>query len=91
MRCLSPEPACYPLNVDPERPVPELELHLACVLGVDLAVGKDGNGGAIVADGPTKHHLEARAVAGHALYHQVHFATSTQGLPRRHRRTRSGT
>lgn len=82
----SPELACNPLDVEPEGPVPELELNLARVLGVDFAVGLDGNGGAVVADGTAQYRLEGWAVTPSAaassasvVCQLAHFAQTQQG------------
>ena len=43
---LSTEPVDDRPDIEPERPVTKLELHVARVFGVNLAVGQDGYSGA---------------------------------------------
>ena len=63
--------------------MPELEFHLARVLRVDSAVGKDGHGWPVVSDCPAEDDLGVRAVAVDAPDGHVNLAMrARRSLPR---------
>ena len=80
---LSSELVRNTVDVETERPLAEVELHLVRVLRVDLTVGEDGHRWPVIADGPAQDGLEARAIAVDAPDNDVHLAVQfVRSMPR---------